>query len=78
MRPRPSGWMTEKGDFGQREPEGLLHLPDGWRQGDRTHAPRGTPGKIDAAKARRKARVMKAAALVIKLQISRIESNIHV
>ncbi len=56
-RPRPSGWMTEKGDFCQREPERLLHLPDGWRQDDRN---------VDAAKARRKARAMKARALVIK------------
>jgi len=49
--------MTEKGDFCQREPERLLHLPDGWRQDDRN---------VDAAKARRKARAMKARALVIK------------
>lgn len=38
----------------------------------------GSARKIDAARARRKDRAMKAAALVIKLQISRIESNIHV
>ena len=28
--------VWEKGDFGQREPERLLHLPDGWRQDDMT------------------------------------------
>ena len=35
--------------------------------GARTRAPAGSTRKIDAAKARQKARVMKAAALVIKL-----------
>ena len=27
--------VWEKGDFGQREPEVVLHLPDGWHQEDR-------------------------------------------
>jgi hypothetical protein len=47
-------------------------------QGRQDAGAAGSARKIDAAKARRKARVMKAVALVIKLQISRIESNIHV
>ena len=66
QRPRPSGWID------------LMEiLVKDSRKGSCTYRMDGAR-KIDAAKAHRKAGAMKAAALLIKLYISRIESNIHV
>jgi len=54
QRPRPSGWIDLK-EISVKENRKAPAPTDGWHEGGRTREPRGSAGKIDAAKARRKA-----------------------